>query len=229
MTNINWSHSQHRFASLKLCAIIVLMKSTNEKTRTRDSGALSNKGATKRIEVLVAARSILVEEGNVALTARRVARELGVSLSHVQYYFPDRDEMIKAILQSHMEDAKERVTRRGHTANPMRDVLKVILKDQRSRESCRIFWELWAVTGRADKISHLLNDFHHDYVDAVIPYLQEINRELKPEEVRVRAVLIVSMLEGLSLFRGYGRKSPVPFSQLDPAVLSAINAIALIA
>lgn len=84
------------------------------------------------------------------------------------------------------------------------------------------------MTGRDDKVSHLLNEFHHDYVDAVIPYIQEINRELKPEQVRVRAVLIVSMLEGLSLFRGYGRKSPVPFSQLDPAVFAAINAIAFV-
>lgn len=205
------------------------MKTVKKPVKDTDANALSTKGAAKRNEILAAARTVLIEEGNMALTARRVARELNVSLSHVQYYFPDRNEMIKAILEDHLSDAQDRIARSSETMNPWTATVKIVLKDQRSRESCRIFWELWAVTGRDDNVSHLLNDFHLEYISALSPYVQEMNKALKPEQVRVRAVLIASMLEGLSLFRGYGRKPPVPFSQLDPSIVTAIEAIARMA
>ena len=201
------------------------MKTIKKTVRDRGAGALSSKGAAMRSEIIAVARSVLVEEGSAALTARHVARQLGVSLSHVQYYFPDRDHIIKAILEQHLSDAQDRVARNSATVNAQAAV-KVVLKDQRLKESCRVVWELWALTGRDDGLSHLLNDFYLDYVSALTPFVHEINPGLKPDQARARSVLIVAMLEGLSLFRGHGRKPPVPFTQLDPSIFNAIQAIA---
>lgn len=201
------------------------MEKTKKTPKVAELGSLSAKGAAKRNEIIAAARAVLVDGGSAALTARHVARQLGVSLSHVQYYFPDRDQIIKAILEQHLSVAQERIARSSRTVSADAAV-KVVLKDQRSKESCRIFWELWALTGRDDNISRLLNDFYVDYVSALEPFVRELNQALSPAQVRVRSVLIAAMLEGLSLFRGYGRKPPVPFSQLDPSVLAAIQAVA---
>jgi len=187
--------------------------------------ARSAKGAQMRGEIVAAARRLLVDEGSAALTTRRIARELGVGLSHVQYYFASVDQIIQAILEEHLAEAQGRIARAGQGANE-RSALAVILKDQKSKESCRIFWELWCLTGRGGDAGRLMHDFNVEYVAAIVPYVLAFNPALTPEQARVRAVLIAALLEGLSLFRGHGRKPLVPAAQLDPAIYAAIYALA---
>ncbi len=201
------------------------MQTTGSRKQNLDATGLSTKGALKRDEILAAARKVLVEEGNAALTARRIARELQVGLSHVQYYYPSRDLIVKAILEQHLELTQSRIVGDGQVGSE-RTALNIVLKDQKSKESCRIFWELWALSGREGDVGQLMHEFHQTYVSAIAPFVEAMNPALKPDQVRVRAVMISALLEGLSLFRGYGRKAMVPATKLDPAIFAAVYAIA---
>jgi AcrR family transcriptional regulator len=201
------------------------MKSVASDTREPSTPGLSAKGAQMRAEILIAARRVLVDEGSNALTTRRVARELGIGISHVQYYFSSNEQIVQAILEEHLGRAHKRIV--GDDQNSRQhSALAIVLKDQKSKESCRIFWELWALTGRGGEVGRLMHDFHVEYVAAVTPYVQGMNPLLTPDQARVRAVLIAALLEGLSLFRGHGRKPLLPATQLDPAIYDAIQALA---
>jgi AcrR family transcriptional regulator len=52
-----------------------------------------------REKILAAALKLLNEQGFPALTQTRVAEVAGVRQSHLTYYFPTRNELLKAIVQ----------------------------------------------------------------------------------------------------------------------------------
>lgn len=201
------------------------MAATKSSTESAEIPGLSNRGASKHQDILAAARHVLVAEGYAALTMRRIAREAGLRLSHVQYYFPSPNLIIKAVLEDHLRKAQLRVMSADGNGGASA-ALAAVLKDQKSKASCRIFWELWALTGRENDFGDLMTDFHAEYARTVALFVKELNPVLENEQVQVRAVLIAALIEGLSLFRGHGRKAPVRNSALDSAIMGAIQAIA---
>jgi AcrR family transcriptional regulator len=58
-------------------------------------------GASRRGEILAAAKRLFVEEGVQHVTMRRLAAEVGVSATALYVYFPDKDAILQAIAAEH--------------------------------------------------------------------------------------------------------------------------------
>ena len=56
-------------------------------------------GATRRAEILAAAKRLFLEEGYGHATMRRIAAEVGVSAAALYGYFPDKDSILRAIAE----------------------------------------------------------------------------------------------------------------------------------
>jgi AcrR family transcriptional regulator len=52
---------------------------------------------------------VLIEEGYAALSIRRIAARAGVRLGHLQYYYPSKADIVRALLERHLESAIEAV------------------------------------------------------------------------------------------------------------------------
>ena len=58
-------------------------------------------GASRRGEILAAAKRLFVEDGVQHVTMRRLAAEVGVSATALYVYFPDKDAILQAIAAEH--------------------------------------------------------------------------------------------------------------------------------
>jgi AcrR family transcriptional regulator len=60
-------------------------------------------GASRRGEILAAAKKLFLEQGVEHATMRRIAAELGISSTALYVYFPDKPAILKAIAESMFE------------------------------------------------------------------------------------------------------------------------------
>ena len=65
--------------------------------------AIFAKGQTKVRAVLDAAFMVLIESGTKQFSMNQVAARSSLRLSHVQYYFPSRLDLLKALLQRQLD------------------------------------------------------------------------------------------------------------------------------
>lgn len=185
--------------------------------KPREGTAVHAKG-TERVEsILDAATDTLVEDGHAGLTLRRVAQRAGLSMGNLQYYFPAKQDVVRALLARYLEVASQRVRSRvdeGGSApvERLRRALEALLEDQESPRHCQLFAELWALAARDAMVSDALAVFYVGFRAGIVELLREFTPGLAPARLERRAALVVAFLEGLSLFRGGGalRAASVP-------------------
>ncbi|RKH74530.1 TetR/AcrR family transcriptional regulator [Corallococcus aberystwythensis] len=183
----------------------------------RTGTAVHAKG-TERVErILDATMEVLAEDGYAGLVLRGVAQRAGVSLGNLQYYFPTKQDVVRALLARYLEQALQRVRERmegggREPAQRLRLAVDAILEDQDSAHACQFFAELWAMAARDSMVAGSLTVFYAGYRAGVVELLRELAPDLPPARRERRAALLVAFFEGLSLFRGGGnlRDASVP-------------------
>jgi AcrR family transcriptional regulator len=164
--------------------------------------------------ILDAARQLLMRAGDAQFSMRNVAAQAGLHLANVQYYYPTRDALMRAILAdtgARYRAAYERLraTHSGDRVQRFRAVVDFNLRDIADRRTRRFFIQLWALLNTLDGETGSL---HNELYEIDIAQLSECIAELAPQasapEVRRRATLLAAMIEGLVLVRGaHSRKA----------------------
>ncbi|NVJ21864.1 MULTISPECIES: TetR/AcrR family transcriptional regulator [Myxococcus] len=185
--------------------------------KPRAGTAVHAKGHERVERILDAAMDVLVEDGYAGLSLRGVAQRAGLSLGNLQYYFPTKQDVVRALLARYLETAIRRVRERmdgggQEPAKRLRHALDALLEDQESPRHFQLFAELWALAARDAMVAEALGVFYAGYREGVVALLRELSPDLTPARRERRAALLVAFFEGLSLFRGGGslRASSVP-------------------
>ncbi|CAM3403690.1 TetR/AcrR family transcriptional regulator [Corallococcus sp. ZKHCc1 1396] len=183
----------------------------------REGTAVHAKGTERVGSILDAAMDVLVQDGAAGLSLRGVAQRAGVSLGNLQYYFPTKQDVVRALLARYLEQALQRVHARvegggSEPAQRLRHAVDAVLEDQDSPHACQFLAELWALAARDAMVADALAVFYAGYRAAVVELLRELLPDLTPARRERRAALLVAFFEGLSLFRGGGslRAASVP-------------------
>jgi AcrR family transcriptional regulator len=116
----------------------------------RPGTAVNEKGQQRAAEILRAARAVLVEEGYAAMTTRKIAERVGIRQSNVQYYFPAKADLVRALFQQAIADDLRVLARQPaqSKATPLRRMLATIdmfLERHHDVEQQRFLRELWAL------------------------------------------------------------------------------------
>ncbi|MFE3059434.1 TetR/AcrR family transcriptional regulator [Nocardia sp. NPDC059239] len=176
---------------------------------TRSTGSARRAGATskgehRRAELLDIAEQILVESGYSELTMRAVAAKAQVRLGHLQYYFPNRDNLVHAVLQRTLESSLGRLEpllSRPVTAQSAEDLVHVLLAEQDDPRLTRIYTELWALASRDATIAEAMRTFYRDYQAHVAAVVHARSPALTAEICEARARVFTILIEGAALFR----------------------------
>ncbi|WP_223762897.1 TetR/AcrR family transcriptional regulator [Corallococcus sp. AS-1-6] len=182
---------------------------------------------TERVErILDATMEVLAGDGYAGLSLRVVAQRAGLSLGNLQYYFPTKQDVVRALLARYLEQALQRVRERmaGGGSEPEQRLwlaVDAVLEDQDSPHACQFFAELWAMAARDAMVADALTVFYAGYRAGVVELLRELAPDLTPARRERRAALLVAFFEGLSLFRGAGnlRGASVPGLEQELRVL----------
>ena len=204
-----------------------MVETTSKDMGNRPGTAVQRKGRERVEKILDAATELLIQEGHGQFTMRQLAERLSIRLSNLQYYFSSREQLIQKILQRFLESSMQEITslsakKNGSPRKRLLDAVDYLIKDQETESSCKIFWELWALSARDEKVGQTMADFYKTYCNTLREMLQDLNPELPPRKVGRIAVLVISMIEGLSLMRGFGKQRHTHLQGIEKELREAI-------
>ena len=75
------------------------MASATKRQRPRAHAGASEQGKATAQRVIDAARELLMTKGHAQFSVRNVAAQAELHLANVQYYFPTRDDLVRAIVK----------------------------------------------------------------------------------------------------------------------------------
>jgi len=181
--------------------------SDQQKAPSRPGTGVRDRGRQTVEDILDASVRLVIEEGYAGLSLRRVAERAEIRLSNLQYYFPNREGLLEAVMsREFVQRSAEFEAAIGRSQlKPKGRLLATIdfvLKDQDSAESCVLFWELWAMAVREPAVAAVMDAFYARYVDVFARLVEDLNPDLGRAVVRRRAAAIVALLEGASVLRG---------------------------
>ena len=159
-------------------------------------------------QILRAAFKVLVEYGADSLTMRRIALECGTESGNLRYYYPSKDELVRELLNAIVgsyEDQIDEIMRDSQSNSEQRliRIISLVLRDITSKETTRIFPELWAMANHDAYVEERLDEMYQRGRAAITTLIMDINPDLPSEEAEALAVFIQASMEGLTIFAGH--------------------------
>lgn len=169
-----------------------------------------SKGKAREADILAAARELLTSDAQEQFTLRNVALRVGIRLSHLQYYFATKGDLVRALLKAvAAEYAVE-------TARVLADVpdtptarfmawIDFLLADCWDPKTRHFFIQLWGLVEAEDAYSgRLLQEFYESDIAEIRRLLHDLSPHLDEARVYQRAVIIAGIIEGMMLMVGSG-------------------------
>jgi AcrR family transcriptional regulator len=200
--------------------------------RHRPGTAVRRKGLARREAILDAATAILIDEGYAELSTRKIAARAGIRPGNLQYYYPSKQDVVRAVLERYLERAMEAVEARvaqgaGDPAACLQAALTGLLAEQESADNCCFFWELWALAARDAAVAEAMSAFYERYWRGVVDVLMRTNSALGRARAERRAALLIAMLEGLTLFRARRDPRELPLPGLERELRALVHSLAM--
>ena len=161
-----------------------------------------------------------MNKGYAQFSMRNVAAEAGMRLANVQYYFPTRSDLVRALMQDTQQQYLAAYRECLLKAPPDRHerfkaFLEFNLCDVANPETRRFFTQLWALLDTLEaEAGQLLNEFYEMDIEALSERIAELDPNCAAAEVRRRATLLAAMIEGLVIVRGAHSASPAEIKRL---------------
>ena len=158
----------------------------------------------KAEKVIDRALVLLRTEGDRGVTMRRVAQDADMSLSNVQYYFKNKDALLKAMADRYfyrcLEDIEEEpvISAEGDVKAALGQMLERFLAHGLEvSDMCRVFREYWALAARNAEIEAYLVSYYRDLAKV-------FKEKLRPLAVDERALdeavsMFIPLVEGYSI------------------------------
>jgi AcrR family transcriptional regulator len=201
--------------------------------KSKPSGT-TEKGFERAHEILYAARELFAAEGYAGLTMRRVAAQVGMSLSNVQHYYQSKDLLIEALLLYTMEVFQKKI---DNIANVMNEASRIdtflstvdmFLEELGDPVTHGIFFEIWALATRNAFASALMDKMLAREKKTIYKLIRGLVPGISDDEYMLRAVLIVAQVEGLMLFRFKKNTRSQGVTAVHAAVRTAVLNLATI-
>lgn len=161
-------------------------------------------------QILRAALAILVENGYRAVTMRAVAKACGMKLGNVTYYFPTRDELVRALFDAVISSYEESFSAISHEEGTsaearLENVLRLTLEDITTKKTTRFFPEIWALANHDAFVLERMDELYRRARVVLNELIAEINPALPVDERETLALFISASMEGTTMFAGYRR------------------------
>ncbi|TDJ66304.1 MAG: TetR/AcrR family transcriptional regulator [Proteobacteria bacterium] len=163
--------------------------------------------ATRR-SILEAAREVFMDQGYNRFTMRKVAAAASMSLGNLNYHFPRKDGLLKALLNyiidAYMTEFDRRRTAAGESpTRQLEAVLNFWIDDLLARDTTIFFPELWALANHDRQVAEMTDDLYQRACQPLTALIPLINPGLSAHEVNQIAHVMCASMEGLTMFAGH--------------------------
>jgi AcrR family transcriptional regulator len=174
-------------------------------TRRRTAAPAAAARSGRSAEVLRAARDVLVEDGYAALTTRKIAQRLGMRQSNVQYYFPSKTELVRALFEQAIADDRPAGSSAPAPSSALDRMLASVdqfLAKHHDIKEQAFLRELWALSAHDPEVAAVMSRFYQRWIEIVARNILATTPKLGRKRAEQRALLVISLVDGLSLFHG---------------------------
>jgi AcrR family transcriptional regulator len=164
--------------------------------------AAPGKGERRRQEILLAARSLLVDDGYDFFVMREVAARVGATLGNLQYYFATRDDLLEAVVRSEFERNQREVAALSSGRRAPRAKLAAIVRhliDVWAKEGGRVYAVLSLLAIHHRRFARLHHEIYEAFYESLLPVLGELRPGAKAGELRRIARLVTTLVDGALL------------------------------
>ena len=158
----------------------------------------------KSEKVIDCALALLEDQGDQGVTMRQVAQRAEMSLSNVQYYFKNKDELLTAVADRYFNQCLVEIQQQPVrlTQNNMKPELAKMLREFLAHgleisEMCRIFREYWAIATRNKVIEEYLTNYYRQLGEVLAGKLEPV--AVSPQAVSMAVSVIIPFVEGYTI------------------------------
>ena len=162
----------------------------------------------KKIEdINDAAAMVFVRDGYAQFSARKVAKELGISLNNLQHYCGNTEnlcrQMIAAKLSSYVESVNQLVEH-ARAETPMERLAVAIRENSAATldtATGQFFFQMGALASHDASIKALMVEQYDQFLMGFCQLITEINPLLPEAQVRTYAALIATQIDGIFFYQ----------------------------
>lgn len=168
----------------------------------------SEKGKNSARGILLAAEELLIDEGYHNFSLRKVATRAEQTLGSLQYYFPTKDALVKAMLDNriHRYLVMFEQIRSGAGADPVDQfeaLVAGIVRDLNNKTTTVFFPEVWSMANHDEHATEVMDAMYGSYRDVLVDVIGLINPTLSHSQLTRLAIYISASLEGHTMFIGH--------------------------
>jgi AcrR family transcriptional regulator len=183
--------------------------------------------------ILRNSRSVFLSQGYVGFTLRNVARRVGISLSHLVYYFPSKAALFRSLIDDELKgqiDIWQKAAKetRGAPLARFDATMEAVLADSQRRETREFSYHLQAISTHDPFVATCKRKVYKIFVRSLEGLLQGINPRLSGTRLKSRAFMIASMLEGIEVMFGSHTLSSTELARAKAEFLDQVRFIALL-
>jgi AcrR family transcriptional regulator len=195
-----------------------------------DPAPVQARARERLANVLEEAEQMLIDAGYAAMTMRKLAERCGMALGNLQYYFPSKSDLITALVENiyerHQHLLPNHVDLETKPQQALEMLLRYILDDVCKSEGSILFWELWVLAARDNAANAAMTKFYAAEQSLIEQGIQQLNPKLPARTTRLRAKVIMGMMEGSTLLIGAGRPDARASKPLVDEIIASMLAIA---
>ena len=166
-------------------------------------------GAQTREAILDGAAQVLSTLGLAGFSIPQVASAVGIAPGNLTYYFPTREDLIRALSERlldkyarRFEEMCSELAQREDVG--LNEVVDWLLDDAVAHDTVHLFPELWAMANQHPFVAQSLDHIYDGAVAALLRALGVSPEEVAAEELKACAYLLGCVSEGSTALFGRG-------------------------
>jgi AcrR family transcriptional regulator len=180
-----------------------------------------------RASIMGAARTLLLECGSLDFTLREIALRTGISVSNLQYYFPTRLALLRAVLAPVIEacqrDLKQALGEATTPRTKLHRLMSRALHDARDAESAALMRHFLSLVAIDPATARLLEGWYATLTRDITALVCAVNPALATTRCREIAVLMIAVADGVTVRNGAGMRVRDDPHALDQAIRATID------
>jgi AcrR family transcriptional regulator len=189
--------------------------------------SLRAQGLRTRNAVVRVARKLLLERGSLEFSLRAVAIGAGISISNLQYYFPTRLAVVRAVMEPIIAAYLDSLKRALDISASPREALDVLLKralhDAKDPKGTALWWHFVSLASTDPDCARLVDEWYDTLTRGIARLIRAVNPQCKAADSLHVSSLVIAMADGLALRFGAGRRKYDSLRGLDARFLTTAN------
>ena len=196
--------------------------------KARRSATIS--GATIE-RIIDAAQQVLITQGAVGFTMRRVAEAAAISPGNLTYHFASKGELLQAVVTQLVKDftsqfegflSKSELS----VGQEMQTLVRWLLTDAINAQTMRITRELWTMALHDTAVQAAFDDLYDILMEKVVQLLRRSQPNADETSLREMVLFLGLISEGSNALYGTRRERAVPFERVVELTISVLGTLA---